>query len=124
VQAGELKASRVRLQSGGGNITIKRLIGLEVELHSCRGNIEVGAVYGTKAMLATEGGNLQLSHGACTGLLAVETEGGAAEVEGLEGNASIISAGGNVKVSLSLHARKRRRSCEILVEYVRVLKYF
>ena len=80
---------------------MKRLIGLEVDLHSCRGNIEVGAVYGTRTLLATEGGNLQLSHGACTGLLAIETEGGGVEVEGLEGNASIISGGGPVKVRLT-----------------------
>jgi hypothetical protein len=47
------------------------------------------------------GGGLHISHIACLrGEARLESGGGPLEVDGLEGNAALLSSGGNIKVSL------------------------
>jgi hypothetical protein len=90
----------VTLRSGGGSIRVKRLFGLDVQLDSDTGPVTMGALYGTKAANTTGGGALALAHACCSGLLAVDSEGGSVQVEGLEGAASLLSGGGPIQVGV------------------------
>jgi hypothetical protein len=71
------------------------------------GDVELGAMYGQKALLETGGGALRAAHVSCSGLAAVDTAGGAVAIEGLEGNASLLSGGGPMQV----HLHERFGSC-------------
>ncbi len=95
---GELSASQLRVHSGGGAIALSRMFGLEAELLSEGGPISINALYGGKASLQSGGGHLSVGHMSCDGLATLDTAGGRLTVDGLEGNASILSAGGAIKV--------------------------
>lgn len=97
-QVGELSASHLRLNSGGGSITLSRVFGLDAELLSQGGNISINALYGKKANILSGGGHVTVCHMSCDGLATVDSAGGRLTVDGLEGNASILSAGGDIKV--------------------------
>lgn len=100
LQVGELSASVLRVSSGGGAVSLGRVFGLEAELLSEGGDIGIAALYGKKAGLFTGGGVLSVGHMACDGLATVDSAGGRLTVDGLEGNASILSAGADIKVSI------------------------
>jgi hypothetical protein len=63
------------------------------------GDIELGAAYGERASFHTGGGGFKVAHMSCSGLVAVDTSGGGIHIEGLEGNASLLSGGGLVQVT-------------------------
>ncbi|KIZ02345.1 hypothetical protein MNEG_5615 [Monoraphidium neglectum] len=73
------------------------------------GDIELGAAYGERASFHTGGGGFKVAHMSCSGLVAVDTSGGGIHIEGLEGNASLLSGGGLVQV----HLHERFGSCFI-----------
>ncbi|KAF6257312.1 hypothetical protein COO60DRAFT_1640038 [Scenedesmus sp. NREL 46B-D3] len=101
MQVGELSASVLRLSSGGGAISVQRLFALDAQLVSQGGAVGVGALYGVKVALDSCAGPLAVGHMSCSGLAMLQSGGAALAVEGLEGNASLISAGGDVKAWLN-----------------------
>lgn len=98
VQVGELSASQLQLSSGGGAIAVQRMFGRDVQVLSQGGPISIGALYGVKAHLDSCRGAMSLGHMACSGPAMLESGGASLTVDGLEGNASLISSGGDVKV--------------------------
>jgi hypothetical protein len=101
LQVGELSASNLRLSSGGGSITVQRLFALDAQLLSQGGPVGIGALYGVKVALDSGRGPLAVGHMSCSGLAMLQSGGASLTVDGLEGNASLISAGGDVKVGLA-----------------------
>lgn len=55
--------------------------------------------------MSSSGGHIALSHTACSGLVQLDSSGGDVTVDGLEGSASILTAGGAVKVHLHERAQ-------------------
>jgi hypothetical protein len=97
-QVGELSASNLRLSSGGGAISVQRLFALDAQLVSQGGPVQLGALYGVKVQLDSGKGPLAVGHMSCSGLAMLQSGGASLTVDGLEGNASLISGGGDVKV--------------------------
>jgi hypothetical protein len=97
-QVGELSASQLRLSSGGGAINVQRLFALDAQLVSEGGPVAIGALYGVKVQLDSGRGPLSVGHMSCSGLAMLQSGGSSLAVDGLEGNASLISSGGDVKV--------------------------
>ncbi|WIA30048.1 hypothetical protein OEZ86_000143 [Tetradesmus obliquus] len=100
MQVGELSASNLRLSSGGGAITVQRLFALDAQLLSQGGAVDIGALYGVKVAADSGSGPLAVGHMSCSGLAMLQSGGASLTVDGLEGNASLISGGGDVKVHL------------------------
>lgn len=71
------------------------------------GDVRIGAAYGERAVFETGGGSFAAAHVSCSGLASVDTRGGGLCVEGLEGNASLLSGGGAVRVRGRVQTRAR-----------------
>jgi hypothetical protein len=102
LQVGELSASNLRLSSGGGSIAVQRLFALDAQLVSQGGAVGIGALYGVKVALDSGRGRLAVGHMSCSGLAMLQSGGAGLAVDGLEGNASLISSGGDIKVGRCL----------------------
>lgn len=106
---------------------IKRLFGLTVDVLSAGGPCSIGSVYADRAAVSTGGhyaaagvegdsrggaaaavcgGSLHVGHMACLkGEARLESGGGPLSVDGLEGNAVLLSSGGDIKVGGGLVAQ-------------------
>lgn len=77
---------------------MQRLFALDAQLLSQGGAVNIGALYGVKVAADSGSGPLAVGHMSCSGLAMLQSGGASLTVDGLEGNASLISGGGDVKV--------------------------
>lgn len=97
-QAGKLSAMMLAVHSGSGPISLGRLFGGNINI-SCQGHAaSIAALYSKQASIRTCGGPISIQHMSCSESAWVDSGGGNLVVQGLEGNATLSSSGGPIKV--------------------------
>ena len=85
----------VRLNTGGGNITVADISG-EVEVDTSGGNIEIGVVTGGDIHADTSGGNIEVR--GATGDVEVDTSGGNITIGDVRGEVKADTSGGRIRI--------------------------
>lgn len=102
----ELISAVFELKTGGGNLLLKRAIGTAMQIDTDGGDMVIGSAYGEDVQLKSGGGCIEIKHIQAHQMAHVSSDGGDVQIYGLDGNAEILSGGGNVQLQLLANAKE------------------
>lgn len=105
VMAG-LVSAILDLKTGGGNLCMKKALGTTMQMDTGGGDIVIGYAYGEDVKLVSGGGAMEINHLQAQGMAYVSSTGGNVKIDGLDGNAKILSGGGTVQLQLLTNAKE------------------
>ena len=100
----ELQAFDLHVDARGAPLTASKLAARSATLATHGGRVDVGALYGDVASIASAGGDVSVGTLHCVVGAKIDTGGGAATLDGVDGRATVATAGGPLHLHLLARA--------------------
>ena len=100
----ELQAFDLTVDTHGAPLTASKLAARSATLATHGGRVDVGALYGDAASIASAGGDVSVGTLHCADGATIDTAGGAATLDGVDGRATVATAGGPLHLHLLARA--------------------
>lgn len=102
----ELITAALQLRTDGGDLSIGKVIGTSLQIDTGGGNMVIGSAYGQDAKISSGGGGIAIKHLQSQEMAHVSSNGGHVQIDGLDGNAEILTGGGDTQLQLLANARE------------------